>query len=318
LHAFFVPKVLPAWLVAVVVLATGSCGGTATVTSPAPSQRLTSAVPTPRAAYDSTILSGKPVAYWAMTNPTGAEQDLTGDDHTGFYPKGGQQVTLPNGDNAVDFDGASQYMTVPSDGSFSIPTSHQLTWEAWIKPDVLEWSRRSDPHSYNYVVWMGKCADRSTSCEWEARLYSSSDTRCNRLSAYAYNPSGGLGSGAYWQAACGFFKPGQWIYVVGEYQTLTNPSECSMPRGTINIWVNGVEWNAAHHYPGGCMSQFGVTPVTGNSPLNVGTMAMDTFFPGAVGKVAIYDRLLTQPEISSHYEAMTGKKPAGSCADSCH
>ena len=44
---------------------------------------------------------------------------------------------------------------------------------------------------------------------------------------------------------------------------------------------------------------------------------MDAYFPGAVGKVAIYDTLLTQQEITSHYEAMTGKTPTGSCAESC-
>jgi hypothetical protein len=305
-------------LVGVFVLLIGivGCSPMTTTTTPTPSQQSVSPVPSP-ANYDAMILAGKPVAYWAMTNPTGAEPDLTGNHHSGSYTKGGSLVALPNGDKAVDFDGASQYMTVPSDPSFSIPTSHQLTWEAWIRPDVLRWSRQSDPSSHGYVAWMGKCQDRSGSCEWEGRFYSSSDTRCNRLSAYVFNPSGGLGSGAYWQAVCNFFKVGQWIHVVGEYQTTTNPSKCSTPAGTISIWVNGVEWNPSYHYPGGCMSQYGVTPIAGNSPLDVGTMAMDAYFPGAVGKVAIYDTLLTQQDITSHYEAMTGKIPTGSCAESC-
>jgi hypothetical protein len=46
-------------------------------------------------------------------------------------------------------------------------------------------------------------------------------------------------------------------------------------------------------------------------------MAMDTFFPGAIGKVAIYDYLLSQAQISAHYDAMTGAEPSGSCAASC-
>jgi hypothetical protein len=305
-------------LLAAFILLIGLVGCNAkTATTPTPSQQSVSPVPSGQGNYDAMILAGKPVAYWAMTNPTGAESDLTGNHHSGSYPKGGRLVALPNGDKAVDFDGASQYMTVPSDPSFSIPTSHQLTWEAWIRPDVLRWSAHSDPSSHGYVAWMGKCQDRSGSCEWEGRFYSSSDTRCNRLSAYVFNPSGGLGSGAYWQAACNFFNAGQWIHVVGEYQTITNPSKCSTPTGTISTWVNGVEWNPSYHYPGGCMSQYGVTPIAGNSPLNVGTMAMDAYFPGAVGKVAIYDTLLTQQDITSHYEAMTGKTPTGSCAESC-
>ena len=54
------------------------------------------------------------------------------------------------------------------------------------------------------------------------------------------------------------------------------------------------------------------------SPLNIGTMAQDTWFPGAVGKVAIYDRLLTAAEITSHYQAMIGQAPTGSCANTCN
>jgi hypothetical protein len=292
--------VLRCLAVILLVIGLSGCGGT----SPGP-------------AYDAAVLANKPVAYWAMANPAGTEPDLTGNNHTGSYPKGGTVVTLPNGDKAVDFDGASQYMTVASDSSLSIPTSGQLTWEAWIRPDVLQWPQRSDPHSLGYVEWMGKCQNHSGSCEWEARFYSATDTRCNRLSAYAFNRSAGLGSGAYWQAACGFFHAGQWIHVVGEYETSTIPPKCSTPPGTINIWVDGVEWNASFHYPSGCMSQYGVTPVAGDSPLNVATMAMDTYFPGAIGKVAIYQRLLTQQEITSHYVAMTGVPPQGSCADSC-
>ena len=41
------------------------------------------------------------------------------------------------------------------------------------------------------------------------------------------------------------------------------------------------------------MSQYNVVPAANGSPLNIGTMAMDAWFPGAIGKVAIYDKLLT-------------------------
>ena len=46
-------------------------------------------------------------------------------------------------------------------------------------------------------------------------------------------------------------------------------------------------------------------------------MAMDAWFPGAIGKVAIYDYLLTPAQISAHYHAMTGKQPTGSCGNTC-
>ena len=81
--------------------------------------------------------------------------------------------------------------------------------------------------------------------------------------------------------------------------------------------MNGVKWNQSRHGQTGCMSQYNVVPTAGGSALNIGTMAHDTWFPGAIGKVAIYDHLLTQTQISNHYQTMTGQAPHGSCADTC-
>jgi chitodextrinase len=263
--------------------------------------------------YDSVVVADHPVAFWDMDTPGGIESDVSGNGHGGTY-KGGipTLTTMLNGDRAVDFNGSSEYMTVTSSGAFSISATHQLTWEAWIRPDVLQWSRASDPYGYGYVDFMGKCQDYSPTCEWEARMYASvnSQNRCSRLSAYVFNPSAGLGSGADWQKQCNLLRAGQWLHVVGEYQTLSTPSDCnSAYPGTVNIWVNGVEWNASDHYPTGCMSQYSIGPATGSSALDIGTMALDSWFPGAVGKVAIYDHLLNQGQIDAHFVAMTGSRP---------
>jgi hypothetical protein len=173
-----------------------------------------------------------------------------------------------------------------------------------------------------YVDWMGKCAAYSPTCEWEARMYDTTNPegRCNRLSAYVFNPTANLGSGADWQPTCGLFQAMQWYHVVGEYTLGSQPSACTMPSmypGSIDIWVDGVEWNQASHGDTGCFSQYMVVPKANSSPLNIGTMAMDTWFQGAVGKVAIYGTLLTQTQITNHYAAMTSKHPTGSCADMC-
>jgi hypothetical protein len=270
--------------------------------------------------YDQTVLSDRPVAFWAMNGTSGTETDLTGHNNTGTY-RGGvpPRVALPNGDQAVDFDGVSQFLTVPSNASMSISTTGSITWEGWIRPDVLQFPHDGDA---GYVEWMGKCFMYSPSCEWEARMYDTTNAggRCNRLSAYAFNPTANLGSGADWQPMCGLLQPMQWLYVVGEYTTSSQPANCpSSPAypGSLDIWVDGVEWNQASHSPTGCMSQYSVAPKAGISPLNIGTMAMDRWFAGAIGKVALYDRVLTQTEIANHYRAMTGKQPSGSCANTC-
>jgi hypothetical protein len=269
--------------------------------------------------YDQIILADGPVAYWAMNKLTGSEPDLTGNSHTGTYHSGtAASARMPNGDTAADFNGSSQYVSVPSSAAFSIPTTHNLTWEAWIRPDVLQFPNDSN----GYVNWMGKCQDFGPTCEWEARMYSTtnSENRCNRMSAYVFNPTAGLGSAADWQPTCGLIQAGSWYHVVGEYTTLMQPSDCqdaTMYPGMIDIWVNGVRWAHASHGQTGCMSQYDVIPAANNSPLNIGTMSMDDWFPGAIGKVAIYDKLLSSAQVTAHYRAMTGLSPTGSCGNNC-
>jgi len=255
-----------------------------------------------------------------MNKAPASEPDLTGRTATAGTYRGSAAplVSMPNGDQAADFNGSNGYMSIPSNAAFSIPTTHSLTWEAWIRPDTLQFSKNSN----GYVDWMGKCQDYDPTCEWEARLYNTtnSENRCNRFSAYVFNSSAGLGSGAYWQPTCGLIQAGQWYHVVGEYTTLSQPSGCqnaSQYPGVVAIWLNGVPWNQSSHGQTGCFSQYDVVPTANSSPVNVGTMAMDAFFQGAIGKVAIYDKLLSQAQITAHYMLMTGKAPTGSCSSDC-
>jgi hypothetical protein len=275
----------------------------------------------PSSRYDDLILADHPVAYWAMDHASGTEPDLTHHGHTGTYPVGTKaQVMLPNGNLAADFNGSDQYLTVPSSASFSIPTTGNLTWEAWIRPDVLQFPH--DDGTDGFVDWMGKCQDYAPSCEWEARMYGTvtSEARPSRLSAYVFNPGAGLGSAADWQPQPGAIAAGSWYHVVGEYTILSAPADCADTAtypGAIDIWVNGVEWDHAAHGDTGCMSQYQVVPEASSSPLNIATMATDSWFAGAIGKVAIYEVRLTQAQISAHFQAMTGQAPTGSCADTC-
>jgi len=271
--------------------------------------------------YDQIVLADYPTAFWNIDPENINEIDLSGNGNTGTYENGlPATTTMPNGDMAADFNGSSQYLTIQSNRSFSIPTTGNLTWEAWIRPDTLQFPHGSDS---DYVDFMGKCATYDPSCEWEGRMYDTTTEetgRGNRISAYVFNPSAGLGSAADWQPVSGLFEADQWIYVVGEYTTQTQPSDCpntSAYPGSINIWVDGVEWNQSGHNTTGCMSQYNVVPQAGNSALDIGTVAMDTWFEGAIGKVAIYNYLLSQSQIDNHYQTMTGQAPAGNCGSTC-
>lgn len=288
-------------------------GAAAPTPAPAPAPQ-----PTVSSSYDSVVLADNPVMYLGMSSPqSGAEKDLSGHGLSGTYHGTPTAVALPNGDKAADFNGTSQYLSVPSNAALSIPTTGELTWEGWVRADTLSFLKAS---SDGYVDWMGKCQNYSPTCEWEARMYGSAtlEGRPARLSAYVFNPGAGLGSAADWQPSAGQIAAGQWVHVVAEYQTHTTPSSCpSGTSGTINIWVDGVEQSFASHAPTGCMSQFQISPKANNSPLTIGTMAFDTWFKGAVGKVAVYNHLLTPAQINAHFKAMTGTTPAGSCGQTC-
>jgi len=274
--------------------------------------------------YDSVVVGEKPVMYLTMGSPSaGSEPDRSGRGSNGTYVGGTPSIgTMPNGDKAAVFNGSSQYLTVPSDAALSIPTKQQLSWEAWIRPDTLLFPNATGSAD-RFIEWMGKCEQHHTNCEWEARMYRSDTTRPSRLSAYAFNlttPAGAtvFGSGADWQPNDNVINAGQWLHVVGEYQTSVTPSRCSSTYpGSIDIWVNGIKWNFTTHGDTGCMSQYKVAPKASNSPLNVGTMSLDAWFKGGIGKVAVYNYLLSQTQINSHYSAMTGIQPSGSCADKC-
>lgn len=296
----------PVRLLVLTVVASLAAALLLTATDRRPAEALTT--------YDSAVMADRPVAYWAAPSST---VDLTGRGHVGTTVGGpGGSATLPDGEKARTFDGAGQYVYVASSADLSIPTTRSLTWEAWIRPSVLQF-----PHSTGgYVDVLGKCASYSPTCEWEARMYNAvnSQNRASRISAYAFNPTAGLGSAADWQPVPGLLSAGRWIHVVGEYQTSTTPSPCSTRYpGTIDIWVDGVKQNFAAHAPTGCMSQYSIIPRAGASRFTIGTMARDSWFQGAIGKVAIYAGLLSQRQISAHFTAMTGRTSSGSCASSC-
>ncbi len=313
--------------------------------------------------YDATIMGDHPVAFWAMNSTNASETDLTGNGHTGNYcsestyeagrgscstPFTPALTAMPNGESAAKFNesactrtGSSsgtfpcQYMKASDSDAFSIPTTKQLTVEAWIKPNVLQHPFSDSTGSY--TDWAGKCETYGSpaNCEWEGRMYnaSTSQYRCSRIDGYVFNSSASLGSAADWQPAgansgqipadtnygtanCmqSILAANQWLQVVIEYQTLTTPAACnSSYPGTINIWVNGVEQNFAYHQTTGCMSQHNIAPGNYSSPVDIGTMAHDGFFDGAIGKVAIYNSVLSQTQINNHFTAMTGAAVSGSC-----
>lgn len=192
---------------------------------------------------------------------------------------------LPNGDSASVFDGDGDFLEAIDSNIFSISNTGNFSWEAWIRPDTLEFARTEQS---GYVHFMGKGVQSQH--EWTARMYSRTNTevppRPNRISAYAYNLAGSLGAGAYFEDA---LKAGEWIHVVATYNTTAD---------RIRIYRDGVLRNES------TFSSYSVVPANGTAPLRIGTRDGNSFFKGAIGKVAIYNTEIGSTEIDAHYRAM--------------
>ena len=114
--------------------------------------------------------------------------------HARPWPKPGA-IIRGDIDTAVQLDGKQSYVEIPDHPDFSQPTSGKgLTVEAWMRPDVLNFAGETDDP---YIMWLGKGS--AGKYEWGLRFYTRQSTRPNRISAYMFNPEGGLGSGAYFE-----------------------------------------------------------------------------------------------------------------------
>lgn len=260
---------------------------------PAPSSSRAQAA-APRVSYDTTVLDDKPAAYWTMGSPRSAtEKDRTGHGHTGTYFGRPAATKLPNGETAADFDGKTEYMQVQDAAALSTATRGVLTLEAWMRPDALNFPVEGD--TMRYMHWMGKGGARNQ--EYVARFYSNTDPdRPNRISGYQYNLDGGKGAGSYFE---GGIRAKTWIHYVLVINA--NARSDSYPHGYIRIYRNGVREKTTDLSYRGTV----IVPKRGKAPFRVGTRDLDTFFEGAIGKVAIYGKELPATRIKAHFAVMT-------------
>ena len=235
--------------------------------------------------YDSAVLADNPVLYLTMAG-NAVEIDRSGHGHAGRYfpqTRPTAKTRMPNGDLATVFDGYTQYLEVASARELSVRRGGALTLEAWIRPDTLEFpSQEGD----GYVHWAGKGEPGQQ--EYVCRMYSltNSANRPNRISGYAFNLSGGLGSGSYFQDPV---RRGVWMQVAVEIDARNR---------TVSIFKNGVLRKTTP------LGQFDVTPEAGNAPLRVATRDLNSFFKGAIGKFALYAYPLTAQQLSAHVAKM--------------
>src|SRR5262245_22525465 len=256
------------------------------------------------------VLAKGPVGYWRLgeqAGPTALDASGHGSDGTYFgNPTLGQLGAIVNDpDTAIGFNGpgSRDYVEIPNPVTqeFSQPTSGLgLTVEVWMRPDVLIFPGQT---SERYIHWLGKCVSGSGQCEWGLRFYSQdSPSRPNRISAYIWNPNGGLGAGAFFQDV---LTPGQWMHVVAVYEPGDKDTD---PPAGVHIYRDGVHRQGPPS-SGTLYRSFGIVPAHGTLPLRLGTrdaaispsVNSVSYLTGGLDEVAIYPRVLTEPEIPENY-----------------
>jgi Concanavalin A-like lectin/glucanases superfamily len=246
-------------------------------------------------AYDRQVLSFCPVMYLAMSHPDGGtEPDLSGHDHDGVYLPVGERPAswrLPNGDTVADFDGDKEYLRVASARELSVPNTGRLTVQAWIEAAVLQF-RHQDGSGYVYILGKGSDGKQEYALRMYSLVNSEKPERPNRVSAYVFNLRGGKGSGAYFQDK---IRPRKWMMVTF---VVDDRSSNGWPDGYVTLYKNDSRRGKVS------LSQFSVRPGMSDAPLYIGTRQLESFFQGAIGKVAVFDHVLSGRDISSIYNAM--------------
>lgn len=243
-----------------------------------------------QANYDQLVLADKPVGYWLLT--AGSQGDATGHGLAGaYYGSRLGQAALPNGETASTFNGTDTYFEIPNNGYQQITHTGMLTIEAWLRSAVYNYPKTEGD---GYVYWLGKGTPANYS--WSARMYNqNSATRSQRLSGYCFNLSGGLGAGSYFQDS---IPVGTWVH----YVLIINTRNTSgpYPTGYTRIYRDGVLRDTDS------LQDYNIVPGTSTAPLRVATRDFNSFFAGAIGKVALYDYELTAAQLLAHNNTMRG------------
>lgn len=270
---------------AILVSAPVSAGvGSATASSEVANVANTQSRAVSRSAYESRILADRPVAFLQRRN------SVVGPGRNGVVVGKPKRTRLPNGDPALAFNGRGQFLRFHNRPGFRIPTKGVLTVEYWMRPDTLQFANE-EGSGYVYVLGKGRPSEH----EWYGRMYSkrNSEDRPNRISGYAFNPEGGLGAGSYFEEPV---RTGRWIHVVLVVNTRARSS--AYPTGYTKIYRNGVLRDQDS------LKEYNIVCRAGKAPLRLGTGYRDSYFRGAIGNVAFYDRELSSARVISHFRSM--------------
>jgi hypothetical protein len=246
--------------------------------------------------YDKAVVVDNPRAYFRVTGS--AENDLAGNGHTITYTGSPTTTTMPNGDTIAKFNGTTQYADIADADDLSVPTTGILTLEVWMRPDSIG-PFQTFTGTGNYVNWIGKGDNDSPgNNEYLGRMYPVNYApRPNRISGYAFNPTGGTGVGSYFEGGISgtpYLQVGDWV----QWTLIIDTTDLGDGWGTTKLYRNGVLKDTD------TLITLSIDPQNGDAPLRVATSDLAAFFEGAIGKVAVYDYALSTTRMLAHRSAM--------------
>ena len=255
------------------------------------------------------ILDTAPTSYWPLTDDAnGLCHDEMKLNNATSNSDGVKLAAIPFGNASVPyFDGAiGSTLTVADAPQYSQPYANALSVAAWICPLVLD-NLHTAGTTDQHVHFLGKAVDSSTNVEWALRLYNQTNpNRHSRVSFYTFNlmASAGqpnLGNGAYMEygVSTNDATPvdlGRWLFLVGQAEAWI--SETDKATGCL-LWKQGVQ---AVSTTAAKYESYHVHPQHAAGPISIGGNS-SSGFKGSIAHVAIWNRLLSSPEIASLWVA---------------
>lgn len=258
-----------------------------------------------RSAADLAVLVDDPVAFFPLAAGDTASGNGTPQVAVAHGAVGA--TLMPNGDVAAVFDGLSSYFEVADNPTLSVATTGQFTLEMWVRPDTLDSPVAENTAVDPYVHFAGKGVTGQH--EYAARFYNahkddgSASAAANRFAGFVFNLAGGAAPTSSWQGGVQStddgtppaLVAGSWVHYALVVDTVNIDGNGD---GTQYLYRNGVLMD--HD------TMVGVAPANGSAPLRIGTRDLNSFFQGAIGKVAVYSKPLTADRLLAHYTAMVG------------
>lgn len=231
-------------------------------------------------AYSSVVLADSPLLYWRLNDSGSTVTDSSGNGYTGFRAASGittgqtSPITTDSTAASYLFDGIYGYLQAPTSLTFGGSTA--LTIEAWVRITT-----NGSGASYNRVISTGY--SQSTTKGFDLAVQD------NGASVYFT-----VANGSTYAQAVSTGSISGWTHLVGTYDG-----------STIRLYINGVlqttgSLSGSIANPG---TQLVVAAAT-NNPYNC--------FTGDIAEVAVYNSVLTQSRIQTHYRASAYTQVAAS------